>query len=355
VRAKWINDTEWADGRRAKQAAAKRAPIKVVKSENGPIVRYPYFNAVGRFCANCGRTILDRPGNKAPNAFCDRQCSGAWKSRELIGEKSSRYQGNAQTLVCAFCSNTFERNDCFVGHWKEKFCCIDHHHAWQKQNKRPNPNSPEFWPNARELERDIRRLADEGATYKEIRDATKLSAGQLKGFMRRLGITAKKHQWERKKGRDNSKWVERIDVQCSVCGKRMQRLPCLMDGREVFCGTKCMGLSRWKGGLTGYRGKTWKLQRALARKRDNDTCQMCGAFKGEKIDVHHIKPYRLYKSSAAANNLRNLVCLCRSCHLTVEGMTDTGNRNTWRNVYEANKKAGLSRYTKSRSVRRKQT
>lgn len=32
------------------------------------------------------------------------------------------------------------------------------------------------------------------------------------------------------------------------------------------------------------------------------------------MDIHHIRPFRYYSSYEAANELSNLVLLCRSCH-----------------------------------------
>ena len=75
----------------------------------------------------------------------------------------------------------------------------------------------------------------------------------------------------------------------------------------------------WKGGKTlDYGGSHWKAQRKKARKRDNSTCQKCGATKqtsGYRLDVHHIVSYKKYKHKDRANRLANLITLCRQCHM----------------------------------------
>lgn len=78
---------------------------------------------------------------------------------------------------------------------------------------------------------------------------------------------------------------------------------------------------RWKGGTVTYRGPNWIKQRRKARKRDNYTCQRCGATQeelGRNLDVHHIIPYREFTSYEEANQLDNLTCYCKSCHASIE-------------------------------------
>ena len=56
----------------------------------------------------------------------------------------------------------------------------------------------------------------------------------------------------------------------------------------------------------------WKKTRSEVLKRDHYTCQNCG--NKERLEVHHITPYRISKD----NSLNNLVTLCKSCHLKAE-------------------------------------
>lgn len=66
-------------------------------------------------------------------------------------------------------------------------------------------------------------------------------------------------------------------------------------------------------------GPDWNRQRNLARKRDQFSCQMCGAPEGvESHHVHHKIPFRTFTSYLYANQLENLVTLCASCHKKAE-------------------------------------
>ena len=72
-----------------------------------------------------------------------------------------------------------------------------------------------------------------------------------------------------------------------------------------------------------YYGPTWRRARAAARKRDMNSCQSCGATSAELgyiPIVHHIIPFAWFglEKHAEANQIKNLVCYCRSCHLKAE-------------------------------------
>lgn len=105
--------------------------------------------------------------------------------------------------------------------------------------------------------------------------------------------------------------------------------------RSRFCSVECRGKHfsetnrganhpNWRGGgKYPDRGRNWSAQRRLALIRDNHSCQVCHQkmTKANKhlIDVHHITPYRQFNGNyLKANNLNNLITLCRSCHKKVE-------------------------------------
>ena len=105
----------------------------------------------------------------------------------------------------------------------------------------------------------------------------------------------------------------------------------------------------WKGGKTklSFKIKTlpeyshWKMQ---ILKKDNFTCQICGAKnkKGIKhiFDVHHIYPlskiiddFRIQTIEAAINceelwDINNGRCLCRKCHKK----TDSWGQNLFKHI-----------------------
>jgi hypothetical protein len=117
---------------------------------------------------------------------------------------------------------------------------------------------------------------------------------------------------------------KRVTVHCHVCGTPIERQPSAVS-EHVFCGRDCFGKWKaseecsganspsWLGGSAGYRGPNWNRQRRATRKRDDQTCQRCGAI-GSHLPVHHIRPFRLFDDYRQANKLKNLRTLCPTCH-----------------------------------------
>jgi len=124
--------------------------------------------------------------------------------------------------------------------------------------------------------------------------------------------------------------VQRV---CEICGKTFAVVPAVAGaGYGRFCSRRCYGMwcstsrvgennPHWNGGGYKYYGGNWHAQRKAARMRDKNTCRRCGVTSaeiGKDMDVHHIKRFRSFSSHEEANNLSNLICLCPSCHTTVE-------------------------------------
>lgn len=70
------------------------------------------------------------------------------------------------------------------------------------------------------------------------------------------------------------------------------------------------------------RGPNWSSQRQKALLRDGKRCQICGKKVNRTqydYGVHHIRPFRGFGGDyVSANQLANLITLCRSCHMRVE-------------------------------------
>lgn len=76
----------------------------------------------------------------------------------------------------------------------------------------------------------------------------------------------------------------------------------------------------WTNAPNHY-GSTWRLQRALARRRDQYRCQICGQpEQGVEHHVHHKIPFRQFTNAELANQLENLITLCANCHRKAEGV-----------------------------------
>lgn len=120
-------------------------------------------------------------------------------------------------------------------------------------------------------------------------------------------------------------------VYCGHCGDEFRRRNA--EVKEVnFCSTRCMGRWQsqhvrgaahpsWRGGYKYYYGADWISRRREARERDGHTCQGCGlkqANADHTLEVHHLKPVRLFPKANDANSPDNLILLCRTCHVKAD-------------------------------------
>jgi len=122
----------------------------------------------------------------------------------------------------------------------------------------------------------------------------------------------------------------------SLPDEHYERLSRQMEGRDITWGDKISeaktGSSRpdmrgennpfWKGGDSPDYGYSWNYDlKEKVRERDNRECQDCGIKESElevALDVHHITPVREFENKEKANQPKNLICLCRSCHNRIE-------------------------------------
>lgn len=83
---------------------------------------------------------------------------------------------------------------------------------------------------------------------------------------------------------------------------------------------------QWFDSANDY-GPNWQEQRTRVRARDGYRCTLCGAPEpaGRQHDVHHRAPFRTFgyvpglnENYLLANELENLVLLCRNCHQRME-------------------------------------
>lgn len=126
-----------------------------------------------------------------------------------------------------------------------------------------------------------------------------------------------------------------VERSCVVCHATVVRSQAYLTRiKATTCSAACLGVARrtglvrvgrrrgadhpnWKGHAAVYYGADWRKQSAAARQRDNDTCRDCGTTRAEHkraLDVHHIVRFLDFASHVDANNLSNLITLCRTCH-----------------------------------------
>lgn len=151
------------------------------------------------------------------------------------------------------------------------------------------------------------------------------------------------------KGEASGRWIEPKTLICEGCGISYDEPKNVKAGRTSKFHNRTCYIKHAKSlvgnkhpryvGQGKYRGLDWAEQRRRAAERDNGVCQFCNKDVGiNTIDVHHIRAAKLFNGNyTAANALSNLVSLCRPCHAEMEGRTDDGDINTWKQCYEANK------------------
>ncbi|MFP4117234.1 MAG: HNH endonuclease [Salinivenus sp.] len=143
---------------------------------------------------------------------------------------------------------------------------------------------------------------------------------------------------ERYSGQGNPSWNGgKVEVECEWCGSVDEYVPARAEVRR-FCSDECYKdwLSEhrqgdawvgednpsWAGGQERNRfyGPNWEHQRQRALERDDHECMLCRST--QHLVVHHKKPMRNFDRDKPrwwerANQLDNLITLCRSCHRTV--------------------------------------
>jgi len=145
-------------------------------------------------------------------------------------------------------------------------------------------------------------------------------------------------------GRGHPQWVDYETTECEYCGDEFEEQT---GNPNRFCSRKCQANSQseefsgedWHlygkcgkehptyTGHEDYYGSNWQEQRKAAIERDNRKCVACGISQKEHkvefdcdLHVHHIQPIATFDTPEGANNLNNLITLCRKDHLKWEGI-----------------------------------
>lgn len=123
----------------------------------------------------------------------------------------------------------------------------------------------------------------------------------------------------------NASLVTALQLTCDHCKKAYRAFASEKKRGRKFCSHECaeratVGAAHpnWRGGRDLKFGTHWSRVRLAVLDRDK-VCRLCGGLsKGRSLDVHHINGRRTFLLRDAADDARNLVALCRSCHLKVE-------------------------------------
>jgi hypothetical protein len=124
----------------------------------------------------------------------------------------------------------------------------------------------------------------------------------------------------------NKGLVTATESKCEWCGKNYRAFACEAKHGRRFCSHACAERAsrgaehpNYKGGACLEFGTHWRRVRLAIRERDK-VCRLCGGLSrnGRSLDVHHINERRGHLFKDVANDAKNLVALCRPCHLRTE-------------------------------------
>lgn len=241
-------------------------------------------------CDNCNveTELPERRYNESGNNFCSRECYNEF-----------RKQNTAVECECNYCGGTFEKPQSVVNRGGGKYCSRE---CKDKSQEKDHPvkicqecgKKFEVYPSQER--------------YKENKYCSKDCYGKSN--------------------------INRKTVECQYCSKEVEKTEYKANESDKnFCNHKCQGKYQserwkgnehpaWKGGHPEFYGKNWKQKRKKTLKRDSYKCQMCGTTPkklGHDLDVHHIKPIRIFDEPEDANFLENLITVCRECHREIEG------------------------------------
>lgn len=238
-------------------------------------------------CANCDAELERKPSEleRSEMFFCDMRCHGEWQRRTgyVSTENNPNWQGGPVETNCANCGESIMRTQHDMHRSERHFCNKRCHGEWDSKHK----------------------VGPKAANWR---------GGPVTDSCAWCGHPVERPvAWARRKGRE-----------ClAFCSKGCR----LEHWAKTFSGT---GNPNWKGGYEPYYGSNWTRQRRKARLRDKHICQQCGITPqelGYEVDVHHIRPFRLFlddngsdieAAAQEANRLDNLICYCRSCHVIIE-------------------------------------
>lgn len=260
-------------------------------------------NGENRACAVCGKDFYVTPSDVAarPCRTCSAECSSIARRKErFVTCEMCGTPFRPPRRTSRFCSDRCARAHTRKGKLRGRLvaCEVCGKEAWE------HPSRPRRFC-SRACAQILLPQARKGVTWSaDVR--ARMSAGQKK--------------------RDNSKHRKPpTPLVCTNCGETWYLPGRLAQhaNKRKFCGRACFlayakAHPEWSGRFLGgpwpHYGPNWPAQRRAARERDGNACQDCGQ-QGSRLPVHHIRPRRDFLDDyVAANDLDNLVTLCRPCH-----------------------------------------
>lgn len=100
------------------------------------------------------------------------------------------------------------------------------------------------------------------------------------------------------------------------------------------------------------KGENWRDMQRKSRSRASQRCEWCGIGESEigyRLSVHHIVPFHAFgyipnenDNYIQANRLSNLVCVCKACHIEIEGKRGVSNRRDALDYFASHSRSATS-------------
>lgn len=264
-------------------------------------------------CKTCGKKFLVYPSQirQGQGKYCSIECR--------VQDRS-----NSQTISCQTCGKKFLVYQCLIRAGKGKYCsrvCRDKRKTTKVEVICQVCNKKFLVYPSRTRNGNVKYCSNKcrgKSQTMQIETTCQICKKRFMAGQSQIRVGGGKYCSKecRSKG-----IIKEVKITCPTCSKEFITAPGkIRKGEGKYCSKKCQGVAHrgsnspvWQGGVVGYRGYNWEEQRQKALARDDNTCQACGVKM--KLDVHHVIPCRLFAGNfGRANELENLVTLCRTCH-----------------------------------------
>ncbi len=260
---------------------------------------------IKKSCATCGKDIFVTPAGYDRKKCCSKKCLYQYYSG-LPKERYGYYK------ACKICGKKFYVATVAA---ERRICCS---RACDAKNRSTHPD--QIWTEI-ECKRCKKKLMRR--TYRIINPAESFCSIQCRNLYSK-----------------EISYIYNHKLNCVICGKEFSRTRFFVDVRKdaKCCSRLCLDKYNsinkrreknvnWTGGTEHDYGPNWHEQQRAARKRDGWHCQLCGLEQQKhiRLDVHHIVKFKSFEykhgvndNYLQANQLTNLITLCRKCHRRVE-------------------------------------
>ncbi len=283
-------------------------------------------------CIVCQKVfgVIASRAEKGNVKFCSTECRGVKLTKDGTTE-----------LICEICHSKFLAKNSEIKKYGRKFCsdaCRLQKPKTGKTISCPNCNKNFYVEKSQKIKFCSRKCSDIFSKQKKVSQVCLFCQNVFELSNYRLKYNPK---FCSPSCATKSKKT-RKDIPCDNCHKIFYaKAKQLKDNKNSFCSRKCSAefrvgprCSAWRGGVTPHNkkirdSKQYKEWREKVFRRDDYTCQVCGARNGKGkavyLQAHHIKEFINY--AELRFDLNNGQTLCLECHLKTENWGGGAKKN----------------------------